>query len=163
MENVTIKDIVEATGGVLLCGDENKVIRGFSIDSREGSEDSIFVPIIGERVDAHRFIESALALNGATFTSEHRPGGPQSDGNCLDGVSGAAHCPNETGVGADDKTAKEKHPWEEIAGKTGVVKPWIKHAGVIQHNFTNQEDLNLKILDQEIQAFFRHSCGFICW
>ena len=42
MENVTIKDIVEATGGVLLCGDENKVIRGFSIDSREGSEDSIF-------------------------------------------------------------------------------------------------------------------------
>lgn len=125
MENVTIKDIVEATGGVLLCGDENKVIRGFSIDSREGSEDSIFVPIIGERVDAHRFIESALALNGATFTSEHRPGGPQSDGNCLDGVSGAAHCPNETGVGADDKTAKEKHPWEEIAGKTGVVKPWI--------------------------------------
>ena len=78
MENVTIKDIVEATGGVLLCGDENKVIRGFSIDSREGSEDSIFVPIIGERVDAHRFIESALALNGATFTSEHRPGGPQS-------------------------------------------------------------------------------------
>src|SRR5699024_4510813 len=97
MENVTIKDIVEATGGVLLCGDENKVIRGFSIDSREGSEDSIFVPIIGERVDAHRFIESALALNGATFTSEHRP----------DGVSGVAHCSDETGVGADDKTAKE--------------------------------------------------------
>ena len=75
MENMTIKDIVEATGGVLLCGDENKVIRGFSIDSREGSEDSIFVPIIGERVDAHRFIEGALELNGATFTSEHCPDG----------------------------------------------------------------------------------------
>lgn len=73
MENVTIKDIVEVTGGVLLCGDENKEIREFSIDSREGSEDSIFVPIIGERVDAHRFIEGALSLNGATFTSEHLP------------------------------------------------------------------------------------------
>lgn len=35
-----------------------------------------------------------------------------------------------------------------------------KHAGVIQHNFTNQEDLNLKILDKEIQAFFRHFWGY---
>ena len=94
MENVTIKDIVEVTGGVLLCGDENKEIREFSIDSREGSEDSIFVPIIGERVDAHRFIEGALSLNGATFTSEHLP-------------------------------ADEEKPWEQIAAKTGRVKPWI--------------------------------------
>lgn len=71
MENITVKDIIEATGGKLLCGDENKVIREFSIDSRTGTEDSIFVPIIGERVDAHRFIDSALELNGATFTQEH--------------------------------------------------------------------------------------------
>ncbi len=72
MEQITIKDIVQVTGGTLLCGDEKKSIREFSIDSRQGSEDSIFVPIIGERVDAHRFIESALKINGATFTSEHR-------------------------------------------------------------------------------------------
>ncbi len=71
MENITIKDILEITGGELLCGDENKVIKDFSIDSRTGNEDSIFVPIIGERVDAHRFIEGALSLNGATFTQEH--------------------------------------------------------------------------------------------
>lgn len=71
MEHMTIKDILAATGGTLLCGDENKEIREFSIDSRTGNEDSIFVPIIGERVDAHRFIDSALAINGATFTSEH--------------------------------------------------------------------------------------------
>ena len=100
MENMTIKDIVEATGGVLLCGDENKVIRDFSIDSREGSEDSIFVPIIGERVDAHRFIEGALELNGATFTSEHCPEG-------------------------EDGAAKGDRLWEQIANKTGMVKPWI--------------------------------------
>lgn len=71
MEQITIKDIVQVTGGTLLCGDENKIIREFSIDSRQGSEDSIFVPVIGERVDAHRFIESALKINGATFTAEH--------------------------------------------------------------------------------------------
>ena len=71
MENITIKKIVEITGGTLLCGDENKIIKEFSIDSREGNEDSIFVPLIGERVDAHRFIDSALKINGATFTQEH--------------------------------------------------------------------------------------------
>ena len=71
MDNITIKDIVKVTGGRLLCGDENKMIKEFSIDSRTGSEDSIFVPIIGERVDAHRFIDSALEINGATFTQEH--------------------------------------------------------------------------------------------
>ncbi|MCI6858697.1 MAG: UDP-N-acetylmuramoyl-tripeptide--D-alanyl-D-alanine ligase [Eubacterium sp.] len=71
MENITVKEIVEATGGILLCGDDTKVIRSFSIDSRQGDEDSIFVPIIGENVDAHKFIDSALKINGATFTSEH--------------------------------------------------------------------------------------------
>ncbi len=71
MENITIKDIIEITGGTLLCGDETKEIKEFSIDSREGNEDSIFVPIIGEKVDAHRFIESALKINGASFTQEH--------------------------------------------------------------------------------------------
>lgn len=71
MEQIRIKDIVKAAGGTLLCGDENKIIKEFSIDSRQGDEDSIFVPIIGERVNAHRFIDSALQINGATFTSEH--------------------------------------------------------------------------------------------
>lgn len=71
MENVTVKDIVKATGGRLLCGDENTVITGFSIDSRQGGDHSLFVPIIGERVDAHRFIGDAVKINAATLTSEH--------------------------------------------------------------------------------------------
>ncbi len=71
MEGITVNDIVKATGGRLLCGDGNTPVRHFSIDSRTGSPDSIFVPIIGERVDAHRFIEDAMKINGACFTSEH--------------------------------------------------------------------------------------------
>lgn len=72
MEQVTIADILKATGGRLLCGNDLSMeIKGFSIDSREGQEDYLFVPIIGEKVDAHRFIESALKINGATLTSEH--------------------------------------------------------------------------------------------
>ena len=71
MEQVTVRDIVEATGGRLLCGNPDMEIKGFSIDSREGQEDYLFVPIIGEKVDAHRLIEGALKINGATLTSEH--------------------------------------------------------------------------------------------
>ena len=60
MYRLTIKDILEATGGVLLCGDENTEIKDVCINSKEIKPGDLFVPIIGERVDAHRFIESAL-------------------------------------------------------------------------------------------------------
>ena len=35
MENITVKDIVKATGGFLLCGDEDTPITGLCIDSRK--------------------------------------------------------------------------------------------------------------------------------
>lgn len=71
MENMTVKDIVEITGGVLLCGDENTPVSDICINSKEVKEGDLFVPIIGERVDAHRFIESALDKAAATLTSQH--------------------------------------------------------------------------------------------
>lgn len=71
MENITVKDIVEMTDGVLLCGDENTPLTDICINSKEMKEGDLFVPIIGERVDAHRFVESALEKGAATLTSEH--------------------------------------------------------------------------------------------
>ena len=71
MYRLTIKDILEATGGVLLCGDENTEIKDVCINSKEIKPGDLFVPIIGERVDAHRFIESALHTGAATLTSQH--------------------------------------------------------------------------------------------
>lgn len=71
MEGVTIRDIVKAVNGTLLCGDENTVVTDVCIDSNEIKEGDLFVPIIGERVDAHRFIESVLEIGAATLTSEH--------------------------------------------------------------------------------------------
>lgn len=71
MENITVKDIVEMTGGVLLCGDENAEVLDICIDSRQIKEGDLFVPIVGERVDGHRFIESALETGAATLTSQH--------------------------------------------------------------------------------------------
>lgn len=72
MENITVKDVVQAVGGTLLCGDEDTVLRNISINSQTMAGDDLFVPLIGAKVDAHRFIGQALE-NGAaaTLTSEH--------------------------------------------------------------------------------------------
>ena len=71
MENITIKDILTATGGTLLCGDSSMVIDRISTNSMEMGPNTLFVPIIGERVDAHVFISSALKEGGACLTQEH--------------------------------------------------------------------------------------------
>lgn len=72
MEQITIKDIVKATGGTLLCGDPDTPIVHLSIDSRTMKGDDLFVPLIGEKVNAHRFIRQAFAAGAAAvLTSEH--------------------------------------------------------------------------------------------
>lgn len=72
MINICIKDIVEATKGKLLCGDEKQQIDHLSIDSRSSQGNDLFIPIIGAKVDAHRFIDGAFSVGCvATLTSEH--------------------------------------------------------------------------------------------
>lgn len=71
MVDITVKDILAATGGTLLCGDENTALTDICINSKEAKPGDLFVPTIGARVDGHRFIESALATAAATLTSEH--------------------------------------------------------------------------------------------
>lgn len=72
MEHMTVKDIVKAAGGRLLCGDSELELSNISIDSRTMKGADLFVPIIGEKVDAHRFIAGAFAAGAAaTLTSEH--------------------------------------------------------------------------------------------
>ena len=71
MENMTVKNIIEATGGVLLCGDENTVVTDVWINSKEVKPGDLFVPIQGKNVDGHKFIEDALKTAAATLTSRH--------------------------------------------------------------------------------------------
>lgn len=71
MFGIKVKDILEATGGTLLCGSDDVDIKNICINSKEICEGDLFVPIIGANVDAHRFIESALEVGAATLTSEH--------------------------------------------------------------------------------------------
>lgn len=72
MKGITAADLIRAAGGRLLTGDEKTELRHISLDSRSMEGDDLFVPIVGEKVDAHNFICQALG-NGAAavITSEH--------------------------------------------------------------------------------------------
>ena len=70
MLSFCIKDVVCATGGELLCGDPQRVVTDVVTDSRLAGEGTLFVPIIGERVDAHRFIPEVLQAGATALTSK---------------------------------------------------------------------------------------------
>lgn len=71
MKAIKVKDAVLATEGVLLWGNEEAVITNVVTDSRQAGEGTLFVPIIGENVDAHRFIPDVLVAGAAAvFTSD---------------------------------------------------------------------------------------------
>ncbi len=70
MEGMTVYDLVTATGGTLLLGKGDSSVTGVAIDSREVKEGDLFVPLIGERIDAHKYIEAVLRQGaGAVLTS----------------------------------------------------------------------------------------------
>ncbi len=60
MNTLTIKDIVAATGGTLLCGDLQNSVTAICTDTRKIVPGALFVPIVGETFDAHDFINFAL-------------------------------------------------------------------------------------------------------
>ena len=72
MEHIKVSDLVRATGGRLLGGSPDREINHLSIDSRTMKGQDLFIPLVGEKNDAHRFIGQAVS-NGAVaaLTSEH--------------------------------------------------------------------------------------------
>lgn len=60
MEKISISEIVNATGGVLLSGNTDDTVTSVCIDTRKTRENSLFIPLIGERVDGHDFISDAF-------------------------------------------------------------------------------------------------------
>lgn len=56
MRTITLAEIAKATGGTILSGTGEEKISGICTDSRKVKETDLFVPIIGEVHDAHKFI-----------------------------------------------------------------------------------------------------------
>ena len=82
MRTISVSDVVEATGGELLWGDENAKISGVHYDSREIGEGDLFVPIIGAKVDAHKFIPDVLEV-GASCVLSSEPDISGDKGACV--------------------------------------------------------------------------------
>ena len=81
MNSVSVKDICEFTNGSLLYNEallsretaEGLMVDSVIIDSRQGAENTLFVPFIGERHDAHDFIPEVYRLGTRVcFTSRNR-------------------------------------------------------------------------------------------
>ena len=71
MIQIKVSEIVKAVKGTLLCGDPDTIINDLCIDSREIKAGDLFIPIIGNNQDAHKYIERALEVGAATLTSRH--------------------------------------------------------------------------------------------
>lgn len=67
MKSLTIAELVLATKGRLLIGNENDRIDDVVIDSRGANEKNVFVAIIGENLDGHKFMQSAYENGCRTF------------------------------------------------------------------------------------------------
>ncbi len=61
MKPISISDILRATSGTLLCGRESETVSAICTDTRTLSQGGLFVPLVGERFDAHDFIDAAFA------------------------------------------------------------------------------------------------------
>ncbi|MCI7796665.1 MAG: UDP-N-acetylmuramoyl-tripeptide--D-alanyl-D-alanine ligase [Lachnospiraceae bacterium] len=72
MEQVTVEDLLIATGGRLLNGNPDRPVSHIRLDSRQVQPGDLFVPIIGEKVDGHLFIPQVVEAGAAAvLTSEH--------------------------------------------------------------------------------------------
>ncbi len=74
MEGLTIEKIAEACRGTFY-GDQKilqKEVNGVVIDSRQVEEGYLYIPVVGEKVDGHSFIESAFEKGAICTLSERK-------------------------------------------------------------------------------------------
>lgn len=96
-----------------MCGSEKTPVEHISIDSRTMKGNDLFVPLIGEKVDAHRFISQAIG-NGAVavLTSEHE---------CAEKVAGG-----KLDVSGGATAIAAENPGRAFAEPPGAVPAWIR-------------------------------------
>ena len=59
MATFHVREIATITGGTIIKGNKDRTIYKISTNSKVGDSDTLFVPIVGERVDAHDYIADA--------------------------------------------------------------------------------------------------------
>lgn len=114
MEHMTAGEIAKAVGGLLLAGDPEQAVTDICTDSRQCKLGDLYVPILGERVDGHRFIGGAIARGAVcVFTSEHTGADPDGTGDKEEIPDGAGD-KEEASAGAGDKTGIPRTAWIQV-------------------------------------------------
>lgn len=73
MKEIPINRLEEVLGGRMVTATEDGFIDGAVIDSRIAEKNKLFIPIKGERYDAHDFIKDAIDHGATAIVSEKRP------------------------------------------------------------------------------------------
>ena len=73
MIELSCEKILEACNLEYICGDKARMCKGCTIDSRQVTQDSIFVAFKGERVDGNAYVENAIASGAALCIMSERP------------------------------------------------------------------------------------------
>ncbi len=68
--NLTIRDVLEATKGTLIQGDQSTSIDKLSIDTRTICPDDFYLPLKGENFNGHQFIREAVEKGAAGVFKE---------------------------------------------------------------------------------------------
>ncbi len=74
------REIAQACGGRILRGDPEREVTFVTTDSRAVGPGALFVPIVGERVDAHRFLPGAVKDGAAAVLTQ------QPEAGCPEGI-----------------------------------------------------------------------------
>ena len=76
MEPITLREILEATGGTLLgtVQDLEMTVQSVDTDSRAMTQNALFVPLVGDRFDGHAYIGKALESGAAGTLTGHELG-----------------------------------------------------------------------------------------
>ncbi len=69
----TIEQLFATIADKEVIGDDQKVISSLHIDSREVVAGSLFIAIVGEKVDGHTFIDTAIEKGATAIVCEHIP------------------------------------------------------------------------------------------
>ncbi len=69
----TINELIRNLPPKEIIGDDQKIITGLCIDSREVVPQSLFIAIVGEKVDGHDFIATAIEMGASAIVCEKIP------------------------------------------------------------------------------------------
>ena len=66
-KQITVKNILDVTGGKLICGNENLICEKFSKDTRELNKGEVYVGLQGENFNGSTLYEEALQKGAIVF------------------------------------------------------------------------------------------------